>query len=312
MAMEQRSLGASGLAVSVLSLGSWLTYETMPEEEALAVMQAGLSAGINFLDDARYNDRTGTAPLATGYSEVLFGRLLRKTGINRNDLVIGNKIWFEFFPQESIEAELDGSLGRIGIDHIDIVYCDKRPDSLPLAEMIGQLDGLIAAGKLRAWGVLNWSAAQIQEARDVAAASGLRPPTGAQLAYSVLHRAHVEDDAMRRACGDTVGIVASYSLQGGLLSGKYRSGGAADGRLTEWVARPELQPMLPKVDAFVGVAERLGCTPSQLAMAYCLRNTQVSSVLFGARQVKQVQDNRGALEVLPRLTDDVIAELRAL
>lgn len=310
--MEQRPLGASGLSVSVLSLGSWLTWETMPEEDACAVMQAGLAAGINFLDDARYNDRTGKAPLETGYSEVLFGRLLRRSGANRHNLVIGNKIWFEFFPRESIEAELDGSLGRIGIDHLDIVYCDKRPESLPLAEMIGHLDRLISAGKLRAWGVLNWSAAQIQEACDVAAAHGLRPPTGAQLAYSVLHRAHVEEEAMRRACGDTVGIVASYSLQGGLLTGKYRDGGAAGGRLTEWLSRPELQPMLPKVDAFVGIAARLGCTPSQLAMAYCLKNPQVSSILFGARHESQVKDNIGALEVLPRLTDDLLSELREL
>src|SRR5262245_24482243 len=137
--MEQRSLGASGLSVSILSLGSWLTYETMPEDEALAVMQAGLSAGINCLDDARYNDRTGKAPLKTGYSEVLFGRLLRRTGVDRETLVIANKLWFEFFPQESIEAELDGSLTRIGIDHMDIVYCDRRPESLTLAEMIGGL-----------------------------------------------------------------------------------------------------------------------------------------------------------------------------
>lgn len=310
--MEHRSLGASGLSVSALSLGSWMTYETMPEDEALAVMQAGLDAGITFLDDARYNDRTGKAPLETGYSEVLFGRLLRRSGANRNGLVIANKIWFEFFPQESIEAEMDGSLARIGIDHLDIVFCDKRPDSLPLVEMIGQLDRLISTGKLRAWGVLNWSAADIQEARDTASANGLRPPTGAQLAYSVLHRAHVEDEATQRACGDTVGIVASYSLQGGLLTGKYRGGSAAGGRLTEWLEKPELQRMLPRVDAFAGIAGRLGCPPSQLAMAYCLRNPQVSSVLFGARQPGQVRDNLGALAVLPRLTHDVMSALRDL
>jgi aryl-alcohol dehydrogenase-like predicted oxidoreductase len=160
--------------------------------------------------------------------------------------------------------------------------------------------------------VLNWSAAQIQEACDTAAANGLKPPTGAQLAYSVLHRAHVEDEAMRRACGSTVGIVASYSLQGGLLTGKYRSGGPADGRLTEWLNSAEVLPMLPKVDRFVALAEQTGCTPSQLAMAYCLKNAQVSSVLFGARKVAQVRDNVGALEVVPRLSDGIMSELRAL
>jgi aryl-alcohol dehydrogenase-like predicted oxidoreductase len=107
--MEFRPLGHSGLEVSAFSLGSWLTYEFMDEQEALAVMARGLEAGINFLDDARYNDRTGAAPLKTGYSEVLFGRLLRKGGWNRANLVIANKLWYEFYPQESPEAELDGS-----------------------------------------------------------------------------------------------------------------------------------------------------------------------------------------------------------
>jgi aryl-alcohol dehydrogenase-like predicted oxidoreductase len=111
--MEHRPLGQSGISVSAMSLGSWMTYESMDEKDALAVMQAGLDAGITFLDDARYNDRTGKAPLKTGYSEVLFGNLFRQTGRNRADTIIANKLWFEFYPAESIEAELDGSLTRL-------------------------------------------------------------------------------------------------------------------------------------------------------------------------------------------------------
>lgn len=315
--MEHRVLGQSGISVSALSLGSWMTYESMDERDALAVMQTGLDAGINFLDDARYNDRTGKAPLQTGYSEVLFGRLVRQTGRNRADLVVANKLWFEFYPAESIEAELDGSLSRLGMDYLDIVYCAERPASLPLIDMIAELDRLITTGKLRAWGVLNWPAEAIAAAVREAHARGLRGPSAAQLAYSVLTRSPVEDaDAVETFRAGGVSVVASYSLQGGLLSGRYRSGatsqGGSKGRLADDLSRPAIQALLPKVDAFVAIAGDLGCTPSQLAIAYCLKNPQVASLLFGARQLAQVRENVGALEVATRLSDDVIAALRAL
>src|SRR6185436_12532363 len=130
--MEFRSLGHSGLAVSAFSLGSWLTYEFMDEPAALAVIESGLAAGMNFLDDARYDDRTGTAPLKTGYSEVLFGRLLHKGGWNRASLIIANKLWYEFYPEQSAEAELDASLARLQLEYLDLVYCAAPPASLPL------------------------------------------------------------------------------------------------------------------------------------------------------------------------------------
>jgi aryl-alcohol dehydrogenase-like predicted oxidoreductase len=310
--MEHRRLGRSGISVSALSLGSWMTYESMEEKDALAVMQAGLDAGIDFLDDARYNDRTGKAPLKTGYSEVLFGNLFRQTGRNRADVVIGNKIWFEFYPAENIETELDGSLSRIGIDYLDIVYCDAGPASLPLVEMVATLDRLITAGKLRAWGVLNWTTESIDEAIRVANANGLRPPAAAQLAYSALTRSPVEDTDAHQTFDRGVGVVASYSLLGGLLSGKYHSGAAAEGRLAGELASPRVQPLLPKIDAFVTIARELACTPSQLAIAYCLKNPDVTSVLFGSKQVAQVRDNVRALEVVGRLDDEVMARLRRL
>ena len=312
--MEYRTLGNSAIPVSALSLGSWMTYETMPEPEARAVVEAAVTAGVTFLDDARYNDRTGTLPMKTGYSEVLFGRLLKQAGCRREDLVIANKLWFEFFPNEGIEAELDGSLSRLGMDYLDIEYCADRPAGLPLADMIRELDRLIATGKLRGWGVLNWSAEKIEEAVRVARSNGLRPPTAAQLAYSVLTPSPVEDADMVRVCRDAnIGIVASYSLNGGLLTGKYRSAGASlGGRLADQLHDPRVQPLLPKVEPFLRIAGNIGCTPSQLALAYCLKNPLVSSVLFGSRSVAQVQDNLGALGVVPQLTDKVMVELRGL
>ena len=311
--MEQQRLGNSRISVSRLSLGSWMTYEAMPESDARAVIEAGLSAGITFLDDARYNDRTGTLPLKTGYSEVLFGRLLREIGCERRDLVIANKLWFEFFPNESIEAELDGSLARLQMDYLDIEYCEKPPASLAMRDLVQKLDRIIATGKLRAWGVLNWSAEMLEEAVAIARANGWRLPSAAQLAYSAITRAPVEDARMVKVCDDAgIGIVASYSLNGGLLSGKYRVGGEATGRLVNQLSDPRLAPLLPKVEPFLRIAAAVGCSPAQLAVAYCLKNRQVSSLLFGARTVAQVQENVGALSVVPRLTDDVMEALRAL
>src|SRR5205814_9324325 len=156
--MEIRRLGHSDIFVSALSLGSWLTFEYIDESDALSIIARAVDAGINFLDDARYDDRTGKAPLATGYSEVVFGRVLRKGGWRRSDLVIANKLWFEFYPKENLAQELDGSLRRLQLDYLDIVYCAEPPASLALHEMLRQVAGLVASGKLRAWGILNWPA----------------------------------------------------------------------------------------------------------------------------------------------------------
>lgn len=310
--MDYRPLGNSGITVSALSLGSWLTYEAMPEADARAVIEAGLAAGITFLDDARYNDRTGTAPLKTGYSEVLFGRLLRDIGVARESLVIANKFWFEFYPQESVESELDGSLSRLQMDYLDIEYCERPPASLSMVDLVTAIDRVIATGKLRAWGVLNWPAAMIAEAVQVARERGLRLPSAAQLAYSAITRSPVEDADMVRVCEDAnIAVVSSFSLNGGLLSGKYRAG-ATDGRLAGELGDPRLQPLLPKVEPFVRIAEQVGCTPSQLAIAYCLRNPHVASVLFGSRRVTQVQENVGAVAVAARLTDAVMSAIGSL
>jgi aryl-alcohol dehydrogenase-like predicted oxidoreductase len=313
--MEYRPLGRSGVTVSALSLGSWLTYEFMDERDALAVIGSGLAAGINFLDDARYNDRTGTAPLKTGYSEVVFGRLLRKGGWNRADLVIANKLWYEFYPQQSPEEELDGSLSRLKLDYLDLVYCAVPPASLPMVEMVKQLDDLIRSGKLRNWGVLNWPVEKIEEAYQVATTEGMSPPCAAQLRYNLLEHSPVEDQPTQNMCRSTgIGIVASYNLYGGLLSGKYNQTEATiNGRFgAKEVERMRQKGLMEKVNQVIGIAQELGCTPAQLAFAYCLQNNLVSSVLFGATKVTQVEDNIAALAILPRINQEVMTKLRNL
>jgi aryl-alcohol dehydrogenase-like predicted oxidoreductase len=309
--MIYRQLGHSGLQVSALALGSWLTYEFMDQQAALAVIERAVAAGINFLDDARYDDRTGNAPLATGYSEVLFGRLLRQLGQKRSELVIANKLWYQFYPDESPEAELDGSLSRLQMDYLDLVYCVPPPAGLSVTEMVRQMDALIQTGKLRHWGILNWSPAQIEEAWQTAQREGLASPCAAQLAYSLLSRSPAEDAAARQLFDTAeIGIVASYSLHGGLLTGKYNRQ-EANGRFSpDTINKMQEKGMLAQVEPVIALARQIGCTPAQLALAYCLKNEQVASLLFGATSVSQVEENLQTLDLLPRLDEAVLSQLR--
>jgi len=313
--MEFRRLGNSNLQVSLLSLGSWQTFEFLTEQDGLSVMAGAIDGGINFLDDARYDDKTGKAPIPTGYSEVVFGRLLKKGGWKRDGLIIANKLWFEFYPKEDLAAELDGSLSRLQMDYLDIVYCAAPPASLPLMDMLKQIDRLIASDKLRAWGVLNWPAAKIEEACQLAIAESLHPPHAAQLPYSILQRSPVEDAETQHVCdAHGIGIVASYTLHGGVLSGKYARAESHDSNRMDQKQLDDLRHkgMLDKATHVAAVARRLGCTPAQLAVSYCLKNRHVASVLFGAKTVKQVEENLGALNILQSVDDRTLTELREI
>jgi aryl-alcohol dehydrogenase-like predicted oxidoreductase len=306
--METRRLGTSGIEVSRLSLGSWRTFERIPREDGVAVMRAAREAGINFLDDARYNDETGTAPIPSGYSEVVFGELFRASGWEREEVVVSNKLWWEFWPEQSAVEELDGSLGRMRFDHVDLIYSERPPEGLPVAEVVDEVVGLIEAGKARAWGVLNWPAEQIDEAARVARASGAPPPCAAQLAYSLVTRLPVEDPttiAALDSCGASV--VASATLAAGALTGRGRTGRAA--RLSDaprWARTFEVGERLRLL------AAELDTTAVRLALAFALANERVATVLFGASTPEQIREDVGAVDLLGRLGDSELAELRAL
>jgi Aldo/keto reductase family len=150
--LRPRPLGSTQMQVSALSLGSWRTYERLPAETAVAIVRAARDEGINFFDDARYDDETGTAPMPTGYSEVLFGELFRRAGVRRDEAVVTNKLWWEFWPEQSAAAELDASLQRMGFDHVDVIYANAPPPGMPVADLVAPVGGLVAAGKARAWG----------------------------------------------------------------------------------------------------------------------------------------------------------------
>src|SRR4029079_278230 len=149
--LPHRLLGSSGIDVSLFSLGSWRTFERIPREQGLAVMRAARDAGITFLDDARYNDETGTAPIPTGYSEVVFGELFREAGWERDNVVVANKLWWEIWPEQTAADELADTMGRMRLDHIDLIYAMPPPDGLAVAARVADVAALVTSGRARAW-----------------------------------------------------------------------------------------------------------------------------------------------------------------
>jgi aryl-alcohol dehydrogenase-like predicted oxidoreductase len=295
-------LGSSGLMVSRLALGSWRTYERISRERGVAVMRAAREAGITLLDDARYNDETGSAPIPSGYSEIVFGELFREVGWRRDEVVVSNKLWWEFWPDESPAQELAGSLGRMGLDHIDLIYSDVPPDGVPLDEAVGMITELIGAGSARAWGTLNWPPDLMERAWQIAEAAGVPGPTATQPPYSLVNRAALQDPAMREvAAARDIAVVASYALAGGVLTGKYDHDPLA-GRAAGLLTTPRYAAGVAAGRQLARFAALIGCDPAQLAIAFALGDPCVATVLFGATSADQVRSNVVALDLANELT----------
>jgi aryl-alcohol dehydrogenase-like predicted oxidoreductase len=303
--MARGALGRSDLQVTRLALGSWRTFERISREDGLAVMLAAREHGLNFLDDARYDDETGTAPLPTGYSEVLFGELFRAAGRDREDAVVSNKLWWEFWPEQSAAAELEGSLARMGFDDVDLIYANPPPDELGVAEMVGAVGELVSSGKARAWGIVNWQAGQFAQAVRAAEEQGVPPPCAAQLPYSLVQRDWVESGDMTAALeASGAGLVASFVMAGGLLTGKYDAGGT--GRAADQLDDPRVASARAVGNRLQALAEELGVSPAALAIAFALAHPGVATVLFGATAPAQIDENVGALTVDPELAERVL------
>jgi len=310
--LSVRKLGYSDLEVSALSLGSWRTYERLDERTGIAILRAAREEGITFFDDARYNDESGQAPIPTGFSEVVFGTLFRGAGLRRDEVVVANKLWWEFWPEQSAAEELDASLGRMGFDSVDLIYASAPPAGMSVAGLVEAVGGLIAAGKARAWGVLNWLAGTVAEAAGAAAGLGVPPPCAAQLPYSVVRRSPVEDPEMTAALGlARAGVVASFCLEGGVLSGKYLTG-QEPGRAAGTLEGVRATHALAAARELAGLAGQLETTPAALALAFTLAGTSVSSALFGATSPEQVRADCAALRLLSRLGPGDIAALRGI
>ena len=310
--LSPRPLGSSGLGVSALSLGSWRTFERLPAADGAAILRAARDEGITFFDDARYNDETGRAPIPTGYSEVLFGELFRAAGLRRDDTVVANKLWWEFWPEQSAAAELDASLRRMRFDHVDLIYTMPPPPGLAVADLVAATAGLVTAGKARAWALVNWPAGQCAEAVQAATGLAVAPPCAVQLPYSLVRRDWLEDPVMTGALTAAgAGAIASACLAGGILSGKYRSG-PATGRQAGSLADPKLAPALRAADELAGLAGELGTSAATLALLFPLTSPVVTSVLFGATSARQVRENCAVIGLRDRIGADGLARLRQI
>ena len=314
--MEYRRLGNSGLKLSVLSFGSWVTFHNqLGTNTALDCMQAAWEAGVNFFDNAEV--------YAGGKSETIMGQAVKELGWPRESFVISTKLYWGLregpntkntLNRKYLMHGIDGSLERLGLDFVDLLFCHRPDPETPIEETVWAMSDIIASGKALYWGTSEWSAEEIEEAYEVAERDGLRKPVMEQPQYNLLWRERVEEEYAplyeKRGMGTTVWS----PLASGALTGKYLDGIPEGSRAAlpgyEWLREHILTPANDeKIRRVLEVAQELQCTPAQLAIAWCAKNPRVSSVITGASRVEQVHDNMGALDVMSRLTEDVLARL---
>ncbi len=316
--MNYRRLGASGLKVSELSFGSWVTYgNQLSGEPARDCMAAAYDAGVNFFDNAEV--------YARGQSETIMGDALRKLGWRRSSYVISTKFFWGIHdgPNEKntlnrkyLMQAIDGSLERLGLDHVDLVFCHRADPETPIEETVRAMHDIIVAGKAHYWGTSEWSAAEIMAAWHVAERHHLHKPVMEQPQYNLLHRDRVEKEYARLYRDIGLGTTTWSPLASGLLTGKYNDGIPPDSRGTvkgyEWLAERLTDAAKIAVVRRLGpIAADLGCTLAQLSLAWCLKNPHVSTVITGASRPAQVVENMQALAVVPRLDAAVMARIDA-
>ncbi len=318
--MEYRHLGRSGLRVSALSFGSWVTFgDQYGEDTARACMQAAHDAGVNFFDNAE--------AYSMGRSETIMGKVLQQTGWQRNDLVISTKIFWggegpndRGLSRKHIFEAMYASLDRLQLDYVDLVFCHRPDLHTPIEETVRAMSDVVTSGMAFYWGTSEWSAEQIRHAHEYATASGLIPPTMEQPQYNLLTRDRVEAEytPLYRDLG--LGTTIWSPLASGILSGKYNDGIPTDSRLGHekytWLQRvlegEAGQRKLQVARALGELAGELGCTTAQLAIAWCLKNPHVSTVITGASRPEQVTENMAALAVAERLDEGLLARIDQL
>jgi voltage-dependent potassium channel beta subunit len=317
--VHYRRLGRSGLQVSELSLGSWVTYHNQVDVGAAKEMlAAAMDAGINFFDNAEV--------YAKGESEVVMGAAIKALGWPRLHYIVSTKFFWgleregnavnrkDTLNRKYLTQAIDGSLQRMGLDFIDLVYC-HRPDPLtPIEETVWAMSDMITRGKALYWGTSEWSADEIRAAWDVAERHHLHKPVMEQPQYHLLHRRRVEVEYARLYEDIGLGLTTWSPLASGLLTGKYKGGvppgsrGALESMsfLVKGLTDPKRNAAVAQLEA---VAADLGCQVSQLAIAWVAKNPHVSTVITGASKLDQLRSNLGAVEVLPKLTPEVMARI---
>lgn len=323
--MEYRRLGRSGLKLSALSYGAWVTFSNQADVDAAAeMMAAAYDRGCNFFDNAEV--------YASGEAETIMGAALTKLGWRRDSYVVSSKVFGgavkdpkptqRGLSRKHIYEACYQAIERLQCDYLDLYFCHRPDREVPIEETVRAMTELIQRGDVLYWGTSEWSAQEITEAYSVARQYGLIPPTMEQPQYNMLTRYRVEVEYSRLYHADTVGLGTTIwsPLASGVLSGKYNDGIPADSRMNlpgyEWLKEMLMsergQANLVKVKELAAVAAELGTTLPKLAIAWCLKNPHVSTVITGASRVEQVEENFAALDVVPLLTDDVMARLDAV
>ncbi len=324
MSMSYRPLGKSGLQVSALSFGAWVTFgKQIGDPVAKDLLHTAYDAGINFFDNAE--------AYADGQAEIVMGAILKKSGWRRSSFLVSSKVFFgceDDKPNQSglsrkhvVEA-CHAALARLQVDYLDLYYCHRPDPTVPVLETARAMHDLIVQGKVLYWGTSEWSAAQIAEAHQVCALLNLHAPIVEQPQYNLFHRSRVEKEYAPLYKSDTgLGTTIWSPLASGLLTGKYNAGVPTGSRLAasnmEWLRdmilkQPGIEKKLAAVPQFAAIADELGTSLPRLALAWCLKNPQVSTVILGASRVEQLKENLGALAVVDQLTLAVMKRLDAI
>lgn len=314
--MNYRQLGRSGLRLSELSFGSWVTYANqVGTHAARELMAMAHDAGVNFFDNAEV--------YAGGQAEVLMGEALADLKWPRLSYCVSTKFFWGItdgpnarntLNRKYLLDAMDGSLRRLGLDYVDLLYCHRPDPNTPIDETVWAMHDLIERGKALYWGTSEWSAAEIQAAVDYAERHHLRKPVMEQPQYNLLHRSRVEREYLPLYSGMGLGLTVWSPLASGLLTGKYRAGIPADSRgalpgyafLRGQLESAANNAMVTRLEA---VAADVGLPLPQLAIAWCLRNPQVSTVILGASRPDQLRQNLAAIDALPHLTPELMQRL---
>lgn len=318
--MEYRYLGKSGLKVSALSFGSWVTFGNQLDlDHATSCMEAAFEAGVNFFDNAEV--------YANGLSEEIMGQVLKRKGWKRSDLVISTKIFWggpgpndRGLSRKHILEGTEASLKRLQLDYVDLIFCHRPDLHTPIEETVRAMNHLIQQGKALYWGTSEWSAEQIRAATAVARAEHLIPPSMEQPEYNMFHRERVEKEYLPLYRDLGLGTTIWSPLASGLLTGKYNQGIPAGSRMAlenfAWLRSrlesEEGQQRLLKVQKLAPLAEELGISLARLALAWCLKNPSVSTVITGASRAEQVYENMKALEDVRLLSAEVMEQIEGI
>ncbi|MBS1849003.1 MAG: aldo/keto reductase [Actinobacteria bacterium] len=315
--MPYNRMGHTGLKLSALSFGSWVTFGTQIDTGlAVDCLAAAKEGGVNFFDNAE--------AYGAGLSETIMGAAIAQLGWARHSYVISTKLFWGLHGDPNMRNTLnrkylmqaiDGSLERLGLDFVDICYCHRPDPDTPIIETVWAFSDMIAAGKVHYWGTSEWSGAEIAEAIAVAERHHLHAPVVEQPQYNLFERRRVEHEYARLySSANGLGLTTWSPLSSGLLSGKYVDGIPEGSRATlpgyEWLANLLTdEKRNAVVRDLAAIAERIEVTPAQLSIAWCLKNPAVTSVILGASRVEQVTENLGALDALGRITPEIHEEI---